>query len=243
MMGMAANNDKALLAMVFGTWYGFVQKMKSEKDIRDAFEKEIETLDQKLFEYRQAALTNVRNVLMRKAAEGDGVLMQQVWKSWTDEVQETKREAGSQGAMAAMEAKLASASAAQTENTKKVMARMSAGSDNAILQLTLSAWKQFIEDYKKNKDLEDAIKAQEKAMEEFMKQKKDGASAVLDKMNAATDSGLVEHVMSSWAQNFKENKEARKMEELMAENEARFGALNGRQKDNAKGVMSRVNEQ
>merc|ERR1719421_211335 len=62
-------------------------------------------------------------------------------------------------------------------------------------------------------------------------------------MNSATDSGLVEHVMSTWAQQYKENKESERMEALMAENEARFGALNGRQKDNAKGVMSRVNEQ
>merc|ERR1712224_535571 len=76
-----------------------------------------------------------------------------------------------------------------------------------------------------------------------MKQKKEGAKSVLDKMNAATDSGLCEHVISNWCQSFKDDREARKMEELMAENEARFGALNGRQKDNAKGVMSRVNEQ
>merc|ERR1711904_211811 len=243
MQNMAAGNDKALCAVVFQSWLTFQLKMKSEKEIRDMFELEIENLDAKLMEYRQSALNNVRNVLMRKAAEGDAALIQQVWKSWTDEVQETKREAGSQGAMAAMEAKLAAASAAQTENTKKVMARMSAGSDNAILQLTLTAWKQFLEDYKKNKDQEDAIKAQEKAMEEFMKQKKDGAKQVLDKMNSATDSGLVEHVMSTWAQKFKDDKEARRMEEIMAENEAKFGALNGRQKDNAKGVMSRVNEQ
>merc|ERR1719262_523447 len=99
MMGMAANNDKALVAMIFGTWFSFQQKMKSEKDIRDMFEAEIEALDAKLMEYRQTALTNVRNVLMRKAAEGDNALLQQVWKNWSDEVQETKREAGSQDAM------------------------------------------------------------------------------------------------------------------------------------------------
>merc|ERR1719263_1736423 len=33
------------------------------------------------------------------------------------------------------------------------------------------------------------------------------------------------------------------MESLMAENEARFASLAGRQKDNAKGVQQRVNEQ
>merc|ERR1739848_212816 len=74
-------------------------------------------------------------------------------------------------------------------------------------------------------------------------QKKEGAKAVLDKMNASTDSGLCEHVISTWCQHYRDEKDARKMEELMAENEARFGALAGRQKDNAKGVMSKVNEQ
>merc|ERR1712025_409165 len=49
--------------------------------------------------------------------------------------------------------------------------------------------------------------------------------------------------MSEWANKFRDDREARKMEAIMAENEAKFGALNGRQKDNAKGVMGRVNEQ
>merc|ERR1719159_1548109 len=62
-------------------------------------------------------------------------------------------------------------------------------------------------------------------------------------MNASTDSGLCEHVMSTWCQNYKDDKEARKMEEIMAENEARFAGLTGRQKDNAMGVQQRVNEQ
>merc|ERR1719236_148170 len=96
MAGVASGNDKALKAVVFSSWYTFQQKMKSEKDIRDMFEAEISNLDQKLMEYRQHQLNNVRNVLMRKAAEGDDALIKQVWKSWTDEVQETKREAGSQ---------------------------------------------------------------------------------------------------------------------------------------------------
>jgi len=243
MMGVAGKNDKVLMTVVFSSWFTLQQKLKSEKGIRDMFEAEIEALDTKLMEYRQAALNNVRNVLMRKAAEGDSALLQQVWKAWSDEVQETKREAGSQGAMAAMEAKLASQTAAQAENNKKVMARMAGGSDNALLTVILGAWVQFSADYKKNKEEEDEIERREHQFAEFMKQKKEGAKAVLDKMNAATDSGLCELVISTWGQYYKDEKDARKMEELMAENEARFGALNGRQKDNAMGVQKRVNEQ
>merc|ERR1719161_3199238 len=117
-MGVAANNDKALVMTIFSTWYAHQQKMKSEKEIRDKFEAEIENAEMKLLEYKQNAMNNVRNVLMRKAAEGDAGLMVQVWKAWTDEVAETKREAGSQGKMAEMEAKMASLSAAQSENSK-----------------------------------------------------------------------------------------------------------------------------
>merc|ERR1711939_966332 len=123
------------------------------------------------------------------------------------------------------------------------MARMAGGSDNALLTVILGAWVQFSADYKKNKEEEDEIERREHQFAEFMKQKKEGAKAVLDKMNASTDSGLVEHVISTWCQYYKDEKDAKKMEALMAENEAKFGALNGRQKDNAMGVQKRVNEQ
>merc|ERR1712185_239896 len=85
-------------------------------------------------------------------------------------------------------------------------------------------------------------KAQEQQIQEFLLKKKEEAKGVLDKMNSATDSGLVEHVISTWCQMFKDDKEAKRMEELMSGGDDRFAALNGRQKDNAKGVMSRVNE-
>lgn len=243
MARVAGNNDKAMIAMVFTSWHAYKEKEKGVKDIRLAFEAEIENLDNKLTEYRAAALNNVRSVLMRKASEGDAALLVSVFKVWWEQNEETKREMGGQAAMNAMEARLQAASASQTENTKKVMARMSAGSDSALLVVVLGSWVKFIEDYKKNKDEEDAVRAQEKAMEEYMKQKKDQAKSVLDKMNSSTDSGLQEHVMSTWIQYRKEEKEAAKMEAIMAEQEAKFGALNGRQKDNAKGVMGRVNEQ
>merc|ERR1711934_662111 len=44
-------------------------------------------------------------------------------------------------------------------------------------------------------------------------------------------------------QHYKDEKEAKKLEEMMLANEARFAGLNGRQKDNAMGVQQRVNEQ
>merc|ERR1719160_2384293 len=133
--------------------------------------------------------------------------------------------------MKAMEAKLNGYAQAQMENTKKVMAKMSSGSDNALLTVVIGSWKDFIADYKKNKEMEDAVKQQEQQIQEFLAKKKEEAKGVLDRMNSATDSGLVEHVISTWVQMFKDDKEAKKMEELMSGGDDRFAALNGRQKD------------
>merc|ERR1719159_1646907 len=108
-------------------------------------------------DYRAAALNNVRNVLMRKHEQGNADLIKTVWKGWADENAKTKAELGGQAALNAMEAKLAAQSTAQMENSKKVMTRMSAGSDTAILQLTLTGWIQYLADYKKNKEEEDAV--------------------------------------------------------------------------------------
>merc|ERR1719395_314238 len=134
-----------------------------------------------------------------------------------------------------MEAKLKAQSDKNKENTKSVLMRNLAAGDNMLMDCCLEAWKSWLADYKKNKDEEDAIKAAEQKMNEFMKGKNEGAKGIIDRMNSATDSGLCEHVMSTWAQYWKDNQEARKMEILMAENEAKFASLCGRQKDNAKG--------
>merc|ERR1712139_404964 len=106
--------------------------------------------------------------------------------------------------------------------------------------MVIGSWKDYIAEYKKNKEMEDAVKKQEQEIQEFLKKKKEEAKGVLDKMNAATDSGLVEHVVSTWCQNWKDEQEAKKMEALMSGGDDRFASLNGRQKENAKGVMGRV---
>ena len=48
-----------------------------------------------------------------------------------------------------------------------------------------------------------------------MKNKSDGAKSVIDKMNSATDSGLVEHVISTWVQYRKDMKKAEELEAML----------------------------
>merc|ERR1711985_84443 len=76
-------------------------------------------------------------------------------------------------------------------------------------------------------------KAAEAKVAAFMKQKSEGAKGIIVKMNSATDSGLVEHVISTWIQYRKEEKKAAEMEALLNGADAKFGAFGARNKAGA----------
>merc|ERR1711904_624299 len=116
---------------------------------------------------------------------------------------------------------------------KAVLMRNLASGDNMLMDVCLEAWKAWLIEYKKNKDAEDAVKAAEAKVAAFMKSKSEGAKGVIDKMNSATDSGLVEHVISTWIQYRKDEKKAQEMEELLNGANSKFGAFASRNKDSA----------
>merc|ERR1719387_1399248 len=228
LMGVAGGQDKALKASVFGSWNGWVQKVKGEKDIRDKFEQQIANAENKLIEYKQKQMSNVTGVLNRKAAESEGGLKGFVFAAWIQDIADRKKEAEMQAEMAAVQGKLQSYKSAQAENTKKVMTRMSAGSDANLVNLCWQAWLTFLQDYKKDKEMEDKVKAAEKQVQDFLKKKSDEAKGVLDRMSGASDSGLLSNVVKAWVGLIKEEKEAREMEEMMAGGNSKFSSLNQR---------------
>merc|ERR1719199_1381957 len=105
----------------------------------------------------------------------------------------------------------------QAAKSKKVLSRMNAGSDQGCMMLCLTAWIQYMEEYKKNKEFEDAVKAEEQKIAEFMKKQNEGAKSVLTRMSAATDSGLVGSCFKAWVEVFLELKKANELEEIMAQ--------------------------
>merc|ERR1719337_441404 len=103
----------------------------------------------------------------------------------------------------------------QAAKSKKVLSRPNAGSDQGLMTLCFTAWVQFMEEYRKNKEFEDAVKAEEQKIAEFMKKQNEGAKSVLTRMSAATESGLIAEVFKAWVEVFTEHKKAMEMEDLM----------------------------
>jgi len=123
------------------------------------------------------------------------------------------------------------------------MTRMAAGSDASLTNLCLEAWIKHHHDYAADRDMEDRVKAAEKAFKEHMELKKDEAKAVMNRMLAGTDHGLQSMIIQNWMGFVKDEKKARELEETLANSNQKFKSLNARQKTGVSNVQNRVNEQ
>jgi len=243
LMNMADGQDSALLHSVFSSWLGYTEKVQSEKGIRKKFTDQIENLETKLIQYKEAQISNVRGVVGRMHMQEADELMHTVMKFWIDEVRLTKGSADTAEELQALQAKMAQFEKGQKEKAGQFMTRMASGNDLSLKNIVLEAWIKFHGDYMKDKELEDQVKKSEAAFKEHLEKKKDEAKAVLDRMSAGSDTGLQALMIQHWVQYVKENKEANEMEYKLMQAEGKFKSLNGRQKAGAKNVQNRVNEQ
>merc|ERR1719217_1376954 len=132
--------------------------------------------------------------------EDQAVLMHMVWKFWLDDVNEHKADGDTAAQLAAVQARLNSFEAQQKENAGKFMTRMASGNEASLKNLCLEAWIKFHQDYAKDREMEEQVKASEAAFKKHMDEKKDEAKVVLDRMLAASDNGLLQLVMQNWVQ-------------------------------------------
>merc|ERR1719236_206352 len=235
MMGVAGKNDKAQMDAVITNWKAVVDRTKKEAEIRIEYEERIEAAQKRLFDYKQSQKKNSKGVLLRQAASGDSALIGEVFAYLCKEPMQRKADEEAERKMKEIEAKLAAQAGKNKDNAKAVLMRNLASGDNMLMDVCIEAWKDWLKEYKKNKESEDAVKAAEAKVAAFMKSKKDGATGVIEKMNAATDSGLVEHVISTWCQYYKDMKKAEEMEAMLNGANSKFGAFSER---NKKGAMS-----
>merc|ERR1712031_70036 len=174
--------------------------------------------------------------------DADSTLLGLCIQCWRNAVVLTKEEAGTAAAEKAVQDRLAAYASEQKDNTMKTMQRMAAASDGQLIQMVFNAFLQYHTEYQKDKELEDAVKKAEGKVREYL-EKKEEAKAVLDRMSAGTDSGLLGQCLQSWYRYVIEEKRDREMEDQLHAQTQKFKSLADRQRGNAKGVQTRVNEQ
>eukprot|EP00933_Yihiella_yeosuensis_P080994 TRINITY_DN94531_c0_g1_i1.p1 TRINITY_DN94531_c0_g1~~TRINITY_DN94531_c0_g1_i1.p1 ORF type:complete len:551 (-),score=161.55 TRINITY_DN94531_c0_g1_i1:129-1781(-) len=243
LVGFAANSTKALLNMTWNGWTAFMEKEKSERGIREKYEKQLADLEDELNRYKMKQIENVRNAMMRGSEHEAEMLVRTTFSEWAKETQAVKAAKEAEAQMASLNSQLDRLNEEQIANAKRVMAKMGAGSDEMLLQMCCGAWVKWSQNNKKEKEFEEAAKAQAEKVAEALKNKKAEAMSVLDRMSASTDTGLKEMAFSNWRSYAIEGKKVRELEEAVNSAGAKFQSLKMNQKATASGVQGRINEQ
>jgi hypothetical protein len=240
LMSLVGSSMEALRASVFASWYDLVQTMKKEHEIRKEYAEEIEAAENRLQEYILQQTSIMKNMINRKSMDTEDGLLRGCMGALLDEWKLKGDRLAKEAEMKELEAKMAGFSQEQSAKSKKVLARMQGNNEKGLLEMCLQAWIQFIAEYNKNKELEDAVKAEEQKIAEFMKSHGESSKSVLNRMSQGSDSALIQQCFSGWVEVYQEQKKANEMEDLMYKNSAKFGSFGARNKASAGGAMDRA---
>jgi len=240
LMSLSSGNGVALMGSCFQSWAEIMRNMRQENEIRKEYEERIFYAENKLIDYKETQLTNVRGVLNRKAATGDLELVGLCFKTMVEDLAEVKSDRDATQQVRDLEFQLNTYAKEQMENTKKVVARMNADSEGGLIGMVWAAFCQHHKDYAKDKELEEAVKAAEQKVAAMKQNQKEGATSVLQRMSGSSEAGLLSNILGEWIKSFKERKEGDNMRELLENAQGKFQSFQDRNKQGAGSAMNRA---
>lgn len=242
LMGMCDANDKMLMNTCLSCWIAVYAKFCRERSVHDKFRKQLKDAEQRLIEYKLYQKGNVHGVMNKRTLASNDDLKRAVIRNWTTEIEAIKEDRLLGGSIQAQKDKLAAMNAAHKENAQKAMVKIAGSNDYGLKNMCFDAWAKDVVAERKNKDFNDAVRAQEKALKEHMAKKKDQARNVMGKMTGSTDEGLLFQYFTGWRDEYLSVKKGREMEEMIESQKSHYTALNARQKGAGYNTVSRCNQ-
>jgi len=240
LMNFASTSSQGLISSAFNGWMTFTRQQKEEAVIRLEYEDRIQEANQRLVDYRSEKLAKTRAVLNRKAAASEAELLALCFRAVKEVTEDSKLDADSKMKLQALEQKLQNVKSSQTENTKRVMMRMSNDQDGAQVTMCWSAWVNFHLDYQKNKEMEDQVKKAEQQVQAFLKSQSGSAKKVLEGISGASEQGLLKTYLTAWIQVYEEKKQEDELSELLEGANSKMQNFASRSKNNARNVTERA---
>jgi len=240
LMNFASGSEKGLRIAAFNGWAQYTKQSKKEAAIRVEFEDRIQMAEDTLVRLKQEQLAKSNGLMMKKAAEGNNVLLRLVIRMWWEDIDDAKTQGQQQQMLKDLEEKLSQTKSDQKANTKRVMAQMQASDDASLLSMCFNGFVTFHQDYQKNKELEDQVKKSEGKVADFLKNKNEGAKQVLQNISSGSDTGLVHTCFASWTEMMKDLHKEQELQELMEKRSANVGMFSEKNKASGMSAMERA---
>jgi len=242
LMAFAGGSRTALLHGVVSTWHNYCKKMKVENEIYEEYREELEYAEKRLIEAKSDQLKSITGMVNRRHGGKAVSLTQEVFDLWKNDTAEAKDLIASKGAIDALEAKFAGMNAQASANAKRVLARCGSASQEQMRDMCFVEWRSYHAWYQKHLLEEEAVKAEEQRIQDFLKGHSEKGKALLGSISAATDSGLMHEVLMAWNEQYKEEKQVNEYAKVMQEKNQKGAAFGARNKKGAASVMGKAEE-
>jgi len=220
--GLADGNEKALLASVFGAFSDYTKRLRRESEIKREYQDEIDAVNKKLFDYREAQLEKVKKALQKQTKAHLEEQLRHVMQALKAEEAAIKHQREVDAQSAELTAHMEKFSQDAAENARKVFARMCADNDSAAVAMGFKAFKHFAEEAKKERALEAELQEQKDRMDAFQKRQKEGAKSVLNNITQQSATALVSSVFVGWRELCRDDKA---QQEMMAHKNAKSSMM------------------
>eukprot|EP00440_Ansanella_granifera_P049312 gb/GFBE01053426.1/.p1 GENE.gb/GFBE01053426.1/~~gb/GFBE01053426.1/.p1 ORF type:complete len:584 (+),score=185.26 gb/GFBE01053426.1/:1-1752(+) len=239
-MSFISGMTDALRIACFKGWYSAAKKAKAEATIAAEFEDQLEDIQRRFLEYREAQLSNVRGIFDKKGKLMASELQSELLQLWRQLVVARKEDEALKSEVADLEAKLAETQGVQKENVKRVMQRMSAQNDAALMETCFKGWVQDWEEIKRDGVRKSVLEESQNKIQEYLKGKSDSAKKVLELAGGSTDSGLLQQVFSGWKRAWEDAKKEAELEAVINDQNSKFAAFAQQNKAAGNSAMERA---
>eukprot|EP00747_Dinoflagellata_sp_TGD_P095936 gnl/TRDRNA2_/TRDRNA2_166668_c1_seq3.p1 gnl/TRDRNA2_/TRDRNA2_166668_c1~~gnl/TRDRNA2_/TRDRNA2_166668_c1_seq3.p1 ORF type:complete len:474 (+),score=157.27 gnl/TRDRNA2_/TRDRNA2_166668_c1_seq3:83-1504(+) len=179
---------------------------------------ELEKYKHQIKDEREKQRANTQKVLNRMNGANTDQLKGTVVQSWRTLVIEAKKTHGFDSQMKKQADELQAMLKNKSEKARQVMSRMNGASTNGLLSNIINYWLQYCADERFIRQTQGEVDALNKKMAESLAKKGEEARKVMERMNGATLSGLMEQTWSHWIEYMKmEGKDKAAQEALKAE--------------------------
>jgi len=230
LMNMSESNMEALRQNCFISWGAHVRKMKVEAEVKAEYQDEIDAVNKKLFDMREAQLVNVKKVLNKQSAAAMDAIILRCLDALKAEEQEKIKSMATAKEGEELMSKISAFSETAAKNAQAVMSRMSAGNDTGLKTLAWQGWRQYMDEFKNDSELSKSLREKERQVESFRRKQKDGAKSVLTSMTNSNNNALVFSVQQAWIDLIKERKEKERVEHALNQKSSQMGSFQSRNK-------------
>lgn len=194
MVKKAMASQQGLLFEIFRFWKDDSEEAKFMLANADR----VQELQEKLANMKASQSENAKKVLSRMSLDSENGILTMAWQAFVAFHQDYRKNKEMEEQIAGTEKKIAEYIKTRSDGAKKVLDKMAGATDSGLIQMCFKAWTEFIQDAKKEAEMEAIINSQQAKLGFLKNNTKDAGMNVMDRASYHVEQAILLKIFGTW---------------------------------------------